>query len=752
MIPVQLTIQGLYSYRSKQVIDFQKLISAQLFGIFGGVGSGKSSILEAISFALYYQSERLNKQDNRNYNMMNLKSDEFLIDFIFTAGAELQEYRVKIETSRKKNKDEVKPFTRLTYQKISGDWIATELDIEQLVGLSYDNFKRTIIIPQGKFQEFLELKDSERVKMMKDIFQLEKFDLSDQVNALISENKQVSENLKGQMLSLEHVSQEAIQAIAEQKDTTGNQLKVLDEKLQVGRKSLQQQEKLKELHDLLVTKQDLYKVLSGQEPMINQKEISLQQYQKICRLFQFDVANLKQLQVQQAEVQKKISLGKQNLEALENKHIQAAGDFEKIKSDYDNRENQLRKAEEMETYLQARQIQEQLKIRQIEESESRNEIQLLQEKLKQVEQNEESLKRQLSGNKQNFTQKDALYQVKAWLEQEKSFVKNINERLIEKEQNEKTCIELKKTLQYNLLKTELGWKDVDDLPDNFEKFATHIGQNIAGYQKQLEENQAQITKINAHIKLETYAQALQDGEPCPLCGSEHHPNILESQENQDKLFSVQEKINQIDTKIKFLTDLKLQFSRVFQQIDSANQKLTEGKDKLQIAQADYETFKLKFVWPAYSQKTLDEVSAELQDLLSIEKQEREIADGIEKLRVQLQDLRLNLDQKQNRFHQLVQENASLVTKVDTLFQSLKNLKVEKAESMSISLLQSKAQEIKTWYHTIGQQYKTAESNLATLSNEISLRKGEIAVQIQHIEELTLAFNLVKKTIEDKLAQ
>lgn len=261
----------------------------------------------------------------------------------------------------------------------------------------------------------------------------------------------------------------------------------------------------------------------------------------------------------------------------------------------------------------------------------------MQGKLTQSEQNEEVLKEQLSASNQNFTQKDVLYQVKAWFEQEKSFVKNVNERVSEKEQNENTCLELKKALQYNLLQADLGWKNVEELPDNYEKFASHIGQQVADFQKQLEEYQAQIAKINAHVKLEAYAQALQDGEPCPLCGSEHHPNKLESQENQDKLIAVQEKISQIDTKIKFLSELQLKYSREFQQIDSANQKLIEAQDKLQIAQSDYESFKLKFAWPAYSQHTLDEVSAELQNLLTIEKQEREIADGIEKLRVQQKD-------------------------------------------------------------------------------------------------------------------
>ncbi|MCB0293225.1 MAG: AAA family ATPase, partial [Calditrichaeota bacterium] len=65
MIPIHLTFKGLYSYQQQQEIDFRKLSEAQLFGIFGPVGSGKSAILEAISFALYGETERLNKRDNR---------------------------------------------------------------------------------------------------------------------------------------------------------------------------------------------------------------------------------------------------------------------------------------------------------------------------------------------------------------------------------------------------------------------------------------------------------------------------------------------------------------------------------------------------------------------------------------------------------------------------------------------------------------------------------------------------------------
>lgn len=85
MIPVRLEIQGLYSYREKQTVEFDQLTGAGLFGIFGAVGSGKSSILEAILLALYGSTERLSDRGEKN-SMLNLQSDQVLINFEFRAG------------------------------------------------------------------------------------------------------------------------------------------------------------------------------------------------------------------------------------------------------------------------------------------------------------------------------------------------------------------------------------------------------------------------------------------------------------------------------------------------------------------------------------------------------------------------------------------------------------------------------------------------------------------------------------------
>ena len=79
MIPVKLTLEGIYSYRERQTIDFTRLTGAKLFGIFGPVGSGKSTILEAMIYVLYGTIDRLNTEVK--YNLMNLQADRLFVDF-----------------------------------------------------------------------------------------------------------------------------------------------------------------------------------------------------------------------------------------------------------------------------------------------------------------------------------------------------------------------------------------------------------------------------------------------------------------------------------------------------------------------------------------------------------------------------------------------------------------------------------------------------------------------------------------------
>src|SRR3712207_9371638 len=77
MKPITLKIKGLNSFIEEQTIDFEKLTSKGLFGIFGPTGSGKSTILDAITLALYGEISR------KSSNCINTSCDELLVSYEF---------------------------------------------------------------------------------------------------------------------------------------------------------------------------------------------------------------------------------------------------------------------------------------------------------------------------------------------------------------------------------------------------------------------------------------------------------------------------------------------------------------------------------------------------------------------------------------------------------------------------------------------------------------------------------------------
>ena len=180
MKPTKLTIEGLNSFSEEQVIDFEILCAEGIFGIFGPTGSGKSTVLDAITFALYGRIARENSAKSSS-EVINLNRESARVVFEFQINAKEQStYKVLREIKRTKQggitTSQVKIFD-ITEDEI----ILAEKEkafneaIADIIGLQYEDFVKTVVLPQGGFNEFLKMEGLDRRKVLERLFNLEKY-------------------------------------------------------------------------------------------------------------------------------------------------------------------------------------------------------------------------------------------------------------------------------------------------------------------------------------------------------------------------------------------------------------------------------------------------------------------------------------------------------------------------------------------------------------------------------------------------
>ncbi|MBE6071397.1 MAG: SMC family ATPase [Clostridium butyricum] len=213
MKPIKLTIEGLNSFIEKQTIDFEELTSQGFFGIFGPTGSGKSSVLDGITLALYGNIAR------KSSNYININCDRLNVNFEFQiCGAETKRYIVDREFRRKKEGNILAGKCKLI-DCDTGDILADSVKtlnktIETIIGLNLEDFTRTVVLPQGKFSEFLKLEGKERREMLERLFNLQKYgdNLSSKLAREIVKQRNESNVLNGQLIGYEDITEENLTA------------------------------------------------------------------------------------------------------------------------------------------------------------------------------------------------------------------------------------------------------------------------------------------------------------------------------------------------------------------------------------------------------------------------------------------------------------------------------------------------------------------------------------------------------------
>ncbi|MDH5076186.1 Nuclease SbcCD subunit C [Clostridium perfringens] len=635
MKPIRLEVKGLNSFIDKQVVEFDKLTERGLFGIFGPTGSGKSTILDGITLALYGDIAR------KSSNYINTNCDGVYVSYEFQiTGNEVKRYRVDREFKRdnksggiRNKSSKIIDITGGVENVLEEKAKAVTSKCEEIIGLKLDDFMRTVVLPQGKFSEFLKLEGKERRNMLERLFNLRKYgdDLSSKLSFEIRKEKDKMNVLEGQLKGYEGVSEEALKAKEEEINGINLSIKSKEELLNKIKKEFEEAEKVwntqKELCDKRIEEESLVSRSEEIKSFKERVEIS----NKADKVIVF-INNLEEILKEINKEDLKFNELNKKLEELINLREENKLKFEEVSKKKEEKLPDLRlKKEKLLESQKERDILFQIKADGVKLKEACKKIfedrSKCDTKLNSIEENEKRLNEELKAKEER---KEELFvheefknkinsglfilnsyegldkqfnEIKSEEIELKKYIKNLIEDKEKSENDLKVKVEsLGKTRDKleNLLKETPGdsnsilekqiklgeyreklnkHKEIKNsleeslkTKNNFEeKLKTFENQKLL-LEKEVRELKEYINKVKVEELAHKLRENLVDGECCPVCGSTHHElNKVE----KINLEESNEKTTLLESKEEKLKELILEFSKIEATLEYENKKIEE---------------------------------------------------------------------------------------------------------------------------------------------------------------------------------
>ncbi len=750
MIPIQLTLQGLYSYQAKQTIDFTRLTSAGLFGIFGMVGSGKSSILEAITFALYGRTDRLNLSgDNRNYNMMNLKSKELLIDFIFEAGSEQTLFRSTVR-GRRNNKrfEEVKTLERGAYRKVANDWIPVEQEeLQKSIGLSYENFKRTIIIPQGQFQEFLQLGNKDRTQMLKELFNLEKYEFFYKVVSLESKNNEQKHQLEGQLQQLGSIDEAQVEKYQAE-------LKELEESIALQKSMLEEQmqkeEQLRYLQELVRKRGDAEKEvqeLEQQEPAYRSLEKSIARYEQCHYRFKHRLDLLEERVREKEKRSIQIVHDRNRLIEMEAAVEEIGKLLTHIKPAYDKRDELHKRAADLSLLLRMKTAAAEIdkeKQRLLSGTDFLNKVTKQAEDLKTEKQR---LVEQIKVLRSNMPDLTLLSAIRSWYDEKRNLLnqlgevqKEINRYANQEEEVKRERSQLLTDRLFEMLPPDAGYAAMEGCLEQESN-------RVKSQQLMLREEEHHLL---VKEQLKSYARELEEGHPCPLCGSTHHPEIYRSDDQGKQLQRIADEKNRLEQQLNHLASLSKQMTLLQSRQEQAGDNRDEWSAKGTRLQQKITNHAGQFHWEKYrEEEVLNNAFLEVKE---IQEELRKQEEALLKTTAQLEQEETSKERYRSALEQIRNGLTIQETTLATLGEQLEMISAEQYGQSSIEEIDEERQQLLQEYRQVVKTYEEKSDLLQKLTREKDALSSALQINNRELVQEQRAIESLQRQIDEELAK
>jgi len=515
MKPIKLTMQAFGPFAQTETIEFDKLGTNPLFLINGPTGSGKTSILDAICFALYGETTGNERQGIQM--RCDMAAPTLLTEVTLEFSLHGKSYRVirSPEQEAPKARGEgmtVRKHTAALYEITDEEKLITskttqvKTEVTNIIGLNETQFRQVMVLPQGKFRELLLATSKEREEIFGQLFQTDiykkiEYALKDKASAISKAKDEFDNQIRG-ALQVAGVSSET--ELTEQREA-----------LSVQFESVQKQEQ-ESLAQLNAVKTELQKAeaLSNEFKKREQAEIALKQH-----LEQSDAVSSRQLQLDNAKKASKVELpyvtlqnASKQTQELEQKVAKLSQDLTVANDAVKSKEGALQTAKEQAAQLpklteQQYQL-EGMKGKLVEKSELEKAINA---GLTQKSEFEATLKKYIA-LKEKLTLE--AQQGQKSLDQARVDVASIGSAEAEIKQQQRLMQDLQKLTGLN---QELA--KLDALTPSKQ---ASLDQAKARYvELQRSADTLELSWHNAQAAV--LAQRLQAGEMCPVCGSVEHP-------------------------------------------------------------------------------------------------------------------------------------------------------------------------------------------------------------------------------------
>ncbi|MDA0123243.1 MULTISPECIES: AAA family ATPase [Vibrio] len=515
MKPIKLTMQAFGPFAQTETIEFDKLGTNPLFLINGPTGSGKTSILDAICFALYGETTGNERQGIQM--RCDMAAPTLLTEVTLEFSLHGKSYRVirSPEQEAPKARGEgmtVRKHTAALYEITDEEKLITskttqvKTEVTNIIGLNETQFRQVMVLPQGKFRELLLATSKEREEIFGQLFQTDiykkiEYALKDKASAISKAKDEFDNQIRG-ALQVAGVSSEA--ELTEQREALSVQFESVQK---------QEQESLAQLN-ALKTELQKAEALSNEFKKREQAEIALKQH-----LEQSDAVSSRQLQLDNAKKASKVELPYVTLQSaskqtqeLEQKIAKLSQDLTVANDAVKSKEGALQTAKEQAAQLpklteQQYQL-EGMKGKLVEKSELEKAINA---GLTQKSEFEATLKKYIA-LKEKLTLE--AQQGQKLLDQARVDVASIGTVEAEIKQQQRLMQDLQKLTGLN---QELA--KLDALTPSKQ---ASVDQAKARYvELQRSADTLELSWHNAQAAV--LAQRLRAGEMCPVCGSVEHP-------------------------------------------------------------------------------------------------------------------------------------------------------------------------------------------------------------------------------------